>query len=117
MNINPDQDLRRLFAQVEPVAPDEAFVAGVAVQVAARRSRQRYRRLAMAVLCVVAAVALSVGLAPYAPLSVPEGAVAGITHAADAVQGGAVRLPLYLYLAIAAGLLPLAGTAWLLRRH
>lgn len=112
MSTNPEESLKRLFAQGREVAPDEAFVAAVATTVAARRGRQRARRLGLAVLCVAAALGLSVWLAPYAPLAVPD-ALAG---AADAAQGSAVRLPAYLYLAIASGLLPLAATAWLLRR-
>lgn len=114
MNDNPDQDLRRLFAQSEPVGADESFVASVAAQVAVRRGRQRQRRLVMVVLGAVLAAALSVWLAPYAPLSLP-GTVA---DAAQMVaQGGAPRLPGYLYMVIAALALPLAGTAWLLRRR
>jgi hypothetical protein len=55
-------------------------------------------------------VLLAVCLAPYAPLSLPD----TLARVGDAT---AHPLPTYLYLVIAAGVLPLAGTAWLLRRR
>jgi hypothetical protein len=111
MNQTTDEKLRRLFAQQPEIAPEEAFVAGVAMAVAAQRSRLRLRRIAVAVLAAGVAVLLSVWLAPYAPVSLPDAmARAG---ASAAVPG---RLPLYLYLVMAAGALPLAATVWLLRR-
>ena len=122
MNINPDESLRRLFAQGEEVAADESFVVSVATEVAVQRARRRQRKLGLTVIGVMLAAGLSLWLAPYAPMALPD-AVAG---AADAVAGAAagaaahgqaLRLPTYLYLMIAAGVLPLAGTAWLLRRR
>jgi hypothetical protein len=110
MSEDPDQNLRRLFARAGDVAADEAFVAGVAMRVSAQRSRQRARRLGLTVLAAAAGVLLAVCLAPYAPLSLPD----TLARVGDAT---AHPLPTYLYLVIAAGVLPLAGTAWLLRRR
>jgi hypothetical protein len=69
----------------------------------------------------VAAAALAVLLAPYAPL--PDGAL-GMSllrlpeRLDDAAQLGAGHLSTspYVYLVLAACLLPMAGTAWLMRR-
>ena len=110
MNETSDESLRRLFAQAEPVVPEESFVAAVASQLVARRLRQRRLRAALAAAAVLAAVVVAAWLAPYAPLSWP------VDVAATARQR-AVQVPFYLYLVLAAAVLPLLGTVWLVRRR
>ncbi len=110
MSETTDEQLRRVFAQGAPVQAEESFVAEVAVQVAARRVRQRYRKFTLMALCAVTVGVLAAWLAPYAPVTLPE-------QIADTAQLDVSRVPLYLYLVLAAAVLPLAGTAWLVRRR
>jgi hypothetical protein len=122
MDDENDIRLRRLFASSEPVEQDPAFVAAVSRQVAAHRRSRRIRRSLLAALLGVAAAALAVLLAPFAPI--PDGSV-GMSLLRlpewldDAARLGVGRLPSspYLYLALAAGVLPIAVTAWLMRRR
>ncbi len=109
MSETTDERLRRLFAQAEPVAAEESFVAAVTTQVTAQRRRQRQRRVGLFALCAVVLAVLAAWLAPYAPVALPA-------EIADTAQLGVSRLPVYLYLVLAACVLPLAGTAWLVRR-
>ena len=127
----PDDRLRRLFANAPVVAPEAAFVAAVTAGIQARR---RGRRRVTAVLLSMAALAvlgLAVVLASLEP-SVPLAPPVGLASSAGALllqfperlgaavqdMGGAVAAsladPLMLFV-LAAVLLPLAGTAWLLR--
>lgn len=116
-----DNRLRRLFASSGSVEQDPAFVAAVSRQVAVHRRNRRIRRSLVAVVLGVAAATLAVLLAPYAPL--PDGSVGmsllRLPEWLDtAARIGLGRLPTspYLYLALATGFLPIAATAWLMRR-
>ncbi|MET0281190.1 MAG: hypothetical protein ABW278_08700 [Steroidobacteraceae bacterium] len=127
MNATHDDDLRRLFANGVQVPADEGFVAAVTLRVAARRRQQRWQRLALRGLLALAVAGLALLLAPYAPVSPGSPATALLQlpeNAAGIAQSGlgqysALQWPRlnYLYLSLVAGLLPLAGTAWLLRRR
>ncbi len=116
-----DIRLRRLFASSESVEQDPAFVAAVSRQVAAHRRGRRIRRSLVAALLGVTAAALAVLLAPFAPI--PDGSV-GMSLLRlpewldDVAKLGLGRLSAnpYMYLLLAAGVLPIAGTAWLMRR-
>ena len=117
-----DSRLRRLFASSGSVEQDPEFVAAVSRQVAAQRRGRRIRRSLVAALLGVTAAALAVLLAPFAPM--PDGSVGmsllRLPEWLDyAARIGLGRLPTspYLYLALAAGFLPIAATAWLMRRR
>ncbi len=110
MSETTDVRLQRVFAQSEPVAAEESFVAAVSLQVAARRGRRRVRKVALVALFAVAVAAVAFWLAPYAPVALPD-------QVANAAKSGVIRVPYYLYLVLGAVALPLAGTAWLLRRR
>jgi hypothetical protein len=123
MNDASDDRFRRLFATAPEVGPDESFVEAMRVGVAARRRRRQAGILA---LWMAAVATLSVLLAPYAPveevsragsslLQLPEMAARVMQQRAGAVYSG-IQLPAYLYFVLAGGILPLAATAWLLRR-
>lgn len=119
----PDQTLRRLFAEAPVVAPDETFVAAVTAE--ARRSRSR--RPWLVVAWVLAVPLLSVLLAQFAPvvmqlasvgvslLQLPEVAASAVAQGAGGLQGG-LSLPALLYLSLAVAVPLLAGTMWLLAR-
>ncbi len=116
-----DNRLRRLFASSGSVEQDPEFVAAVSRQVAAQRRGRRIRRSLVAALLGVTAAALAVLLAPFAPM--PDGSVGmsllrlpeWLDYAARLGVGHLPTSP-YLYLALAAGVLPIAATAWLMRR-
>ncbi len=110
MSETSDERLRRVFAQGEPVAAEESFVVAVSLQVAARRGQRRHRKVALVALLAVVVVVVATWLAPYAPVALPD-------QVANAAQLGVSRVPFYLYLVLGAVALPLAGTAWLLRRR
>ncbi len=122
MSETSDDDLKRLFAQSPLLAADDAFVAQVAAGVAVRRRRLRVRRAAvMTLLCAVATV-FAVLLAPVAPSVTSVSALGGsLLDLPDQIGNAAVEvgnLPgaLYLWLVLAAIVLPLAGVAWWSRR-
>jgi hypothetical protein len=110
MNGTSDDALRRLFAQAPPVAAEESFVASVAMQVATQRAHRRRWRVVRMALVMMLVAAIAAWLAPYAPLTLPD-------ELAATAQQRAQSLPLYLYLILGAAVLPLAGTAWLVRRR
>jgi hypothetical protein len=116
-----DDRLKRLFAQAPLVAADEGFVVQVASEVATRRGTLRARRMALVLLLCVAGVGLAFLLAPLAltdSVSGVGGSLLGLPDqvgvAADSVRGSPGVL--YLGIALAAIVLPLAGAAWLSRR-
>ncbi len=109
MSETNDERIRRLFAQSEPVAAEESFVAAVSLQVSARRGRQRFRRVAFAALFAVVVAVAAIWLAPYAPVALPD-------EIAETAKMGVRSIPFYLYLVLGAAVVPLAGTAWLVRR-
>jgi hypothetical protein len=123
MNDASDDRFRRLFATAPEVGADETFVEALRVGVAARRRRRHAGILA---LWMATVVTLSVLLAPYAPLGklswaglsllqLPETAAGMMQDGAGTAYSG-IQLPSYLYFVLAGGILPLAATAWLLRR-
>lgn len=122
MNQDPDAHLKRLFAQAARPGDDETFVATVVVEVAARRAVQRARRTARMALLSLAAVALALLLAPFAPPVAPVTelgtALLELPTQAGAMAETARSLPgaMYIGLALAMLVLPLAGAAWLARR-
>jgi hypothetical protein len=113
--------MRRLFAQGAPVPADEGFVAAVTQRVTARRRQLLWQRWALRGVAVLAVVGLAMILAPYAPVSAnsPTTALLQLPESAASIATLGQWPPFsYLYLSLAAGLLPLAGTAaWLLRRR
>jgi hypothetical protein len=104
-----DEQLRRLFAQSGTVAAEESFVAAVSLQVAAKRGQRRNLRIALVSLFVVMVTMLAAWLAPFAPVALPE-------QIAQTAQMDVSRIPPYFYWVLAGVVLPLAGTAWLVRR-
>lgn len=104
-----DEQLRRLFARGAAVAAEESFVAAVSVQVAARRRQRRFRKIALVSLFAVMGVVLAFWLAPFAPVALPE-------QLAETATMDVSRFPTYFYWVLAGVVLPLAGTAWLVRR-
>ncbi len=122
MSENQEDDFKRLFAQAPLVGADDAFVAQVADGVAARRRTMRARRAVLLVLACAIAAWLAVLLAPVAPSIAAVSALGDsllnlpdrIGNAAEDVRG--VPGALYLWLVLAALVLPLAGVAWLSRR-
>jgi hypothetical protein len=121
MDDEDDFRLRRLFASAESVVPDPDFVAAVSRKVAVQRRRRRVRRTLLAASLGIAAAGLAVLLSPFAPI--PNGSVGmsllrlpeWLDYAARLGLGSLPASP-YVYLVLAAGVLPLAGTAWLVRR-
>lgn len=124
MNNDSDDDMRRLFATGDSVGPDEAFVARISTQVASRRRWSRIRTVLVTTALAATGFTLAVGLAPLAP-SVPgaKGALSlSLLRLPEQMTGlvlsGIHQLPAspWLYMIVAACVLPLAGTAWLVRR-
>jgi hypothetical protein len=120
MNEASDDRLRQVFAASAQLGPDESFVATVSRNVAARRRRRGYLRTGLIAASVLLALVLAVTLAPFAP--VPKASL-GMSMVrlpellVGLVQAGFGRsLSPYLYLPLLAAVLPLAGTAWLVRR-
>jgi hypothetical protein len=116
-----DDRLKRLFAQAPRVEADEGFVVQVAGDVATRRGRLRARRMALVLLFCMAGLGLAFVLAPLAltdSVSGAGGSMLGLPEklgvAADSVRSSPAVL--YLGIALAAIVLPLAGAAWLSRR-
>jgi hypothetical protein len=114
-------ELKRLFAQAPRVDADEGFVAQVATDVAARRGALRARRSALLLLLGMAGLGLAFVLAPLALTSSLSGVGSSLLGLPENMGVAAEifrssRSALYLGIALAAIVLPLAGVAWLSRR-
>jgi hypothetical protein len=118
----PDGNLKRLFAQAPAAGSDGAFVASIALDVARRRAAQRARRVALLALLSIAAMGLALLLAPFAPSVTPVSELGNsllqLPDQVGAAAATARTLPgaLYLGIALAVVVLPLASAAWLSRR-
>lgn len=116
-----DDTLKRLLAQAPQADADEAFVGSIAAQVATRRSARRARRVVLVAVLPVLAICLAILLAPLAPvvsLADAGSALLGLPDNLGTAAESAGHLPgaLYLGLALAAIVVPLAGAAWWARR-
>ncbi len=121
MTDKPDAALKRLFAHTPQVGADEAFVGSIALRVAARRSARRARRVVLLAVLPVVAFCLAIVLAPLAPvvsLADAGRVLLGLPGDVGAAAQSAGHLPgaLYLGLALAGIIVPLAGAAWWSRR-
>jgi hypothetical protein len=126
MNHVPDDDLRRLFATDGSTGADEVFVARINAEVARQRRWQAYRRSTLSAAAAIVALALAVTLAPIAPgagdalslslLRLPDLATGAALQEVARPGSWQLRTNPWLYFVVVAAVLPLAGTAWLVRR-
>ena len=117
----PEENFKRLFAQAPVPCSDEVFVATIAADVARRRAAWRTRRVAFTALLCMAALALALLLAPFAPVTPASQLGSSLLELPDHVRAAATTAShwpgaLYMGIALAAVALPLAGAAWLARR-
>lgn len=116
-----DDILKRIFAQAPMVGADEGFVASLARDVAARHRARRARRNVLLALACAGAVGLAWLLAPLAlttSLSSVGSTLLSLPDQLGVTAQEASRLPgvLLIEILLVAVALPLAATAWLVRR-